>query len=229
MKMNVRISSILVLVSTLSAIVSVQAATDEEVAARRARLLEQIRAVEHDPARLEEALNMGSERTMLCASCHGKDGNSVKEGVPNLAGQNPAYLLEQIEKFADGRRQDFVMQTLSANFTMEDKINIALYYEFHEVDPVPVDASLAQKGKDIYASVCQGCHGEGGKGEAGYARIAGQRIDYVTTTLKRFRDNHLVREKLADVKRSNPLMEQVTQNLSDEDINALANYVASLR
>ena len=40
----------------------------------------------------------------FCANCHGEGGNSVKPDVPNLAGQNTAYLLDQVRQFSDGRR-----------------------------------------------------------------------------------------------------------------------------
>lgn len=53
-----------------------------------------------DPAAKQEAMRAGRNRALLCSYCHGDDGNSVKPEVPNLAGQNPVYLLDQIGKFA---------------------------------------------------------------------------------------------------------------------------------
>ncbi|NQY38073.1 MAG: cytochrome c4 [Alteromonadaceae bacterium] len=55
-----------------------------------------------------EKLHLGgdAERGIAaCASCHGKDGEGMKlAGFPSLAGQNSAYLKEQLEEFRSGVR-----------------------------------------------------------------------------------------------------------------------------
>jgi len=196
----------------------------------RKRLIAEIERVTEDPQARKDAIEAGRERTLLCSKCHGKTGNRVEPGVPNLAGQNPAYLLEQIEKFADGRRDNFVMRSLARSFSFEDKRNLAIYFSSMAVDPPEADPALAAKGEKIFQTVCQRCHGEDGRGEKGYARLAGQQIDYVMKTLKRFRTNALKQNKYPeDIKRHSVRMEQVTQNLSDEEIEALANYIALLK
>lgn len=204
-------------------------AQQDEVQLERGRLLEVIRQVESDPDRHAEAMAAGAERAMLCASCHGRDGNSKKEETPNLAGQNPGYILEQLDNFTSGRRKNFVMQPLAARLNSEDRINLALYFSSMAVQPIATDPALHDHGKRIFSSVCFVCHGSDGRGSEGFARIAGQRPDYVMKTLKRYRANARGESDADDIKRTNPRMEQVTQNLSDKDIEALANYVASLR
>ena len=67
----------------------------------------------------QQAIRMGKERAILCNQCHGEDGNSKTPDVPNLASQNPKYLLEQIEKFATGSRKNYVMNALSKNFKQQ--------------------------------------------------------------------------------------------------------------
>lgn len=205
------------------------AAVGQEQQGERERLLARISEVKQDPARFEASVEAGRERTLLCSSCHGSDGNSTSPEVPNLAGQNAIYLLEQIEKFSDGRRKNFVMERLARSFTPEDKVNLAIFYSTSQVKPAVADEQLAQDGKRLFQNVCQTCHGVNGRGEQGYARIAGQKVDYMITTLHRFRDNaqHLVPEK--EMKRHSMLMEQVAQDLSDRDIEALANYIALLK
>ncbi len=205
-------------------------AQDEAHLKERERLLTLIKKVDSDPARLEDAIRKGRERIMFCAHCHGEDGNSKRPEIPNLASQNPAYLLEQFDMFADGRRKNFVMQTLAKEFTLEDKINISIYYSHQTVAPnQTIDPLLAEKGKRVFESVCQFCHGESGRGDAGYARLAGQQMDYVVNTLKRYRKNATTTPDPGEIKRTNRRMEQVTQNLSDTDIMSLANYIANLQ
>ena len=210
---------------------SVAAVDQAELEAQRARLLNEINQVESKPNELAKAISAGEDRSLLCSNCHGKDGNSVQPETPNLASQNPAFLLQQIEHFATGTRKNFVMNSLAANFTREDKVNLAIYFSNQKLKPQQVNAELAGRGKRIFESVCYLCHGADGKGgdAKGFARIAGQKLDYVVRTLKRFRA--VARHEVAndEIVRDNPRMEQVTQNLTDADIEALANYVASLR
>ena len=73
-----------------------------------------------DPAARQQAMQAGRNRALLCSYCHGNDGNSVKPDVPNLADQNPVYLLDQIGKFARGERKNFVMNSLAKDFSLDD-------------------------------------------------------------------------------------------------------------
>jgi cytochrome c553 len=206
--------------------VSAQDVTQNE---ERQRLLALIAQANGDPADRERAIRRGRERITFCSHCHGEDGNSKRPDIPNLAGQNPAYLLEQFDAFVEGRRKDFVMQTLAKEFTMEDKINISVYFSSQKVKSgQEIDARAAERGKVTFTNVCQFCHGADGRGEVGYARLAGQQKQYVINTLKRYRDNANAERREPEVRRTNPRMEQVTQKLTDEEIRAVANYVASL-
>jgi cytochrome c553 len=88
------------------------------------------------PARLAEAradpklsanlVKTGQKVAAFCANCHGDGGNSGKPEVPNLAGQNPAYLLEQSRLFAEGRRRDAFMEGLFKALSVDEKVGVAL-------------------------------------------------------------------------------------------------------
>ena len=39
-----------------------------------------------------------------CASCHGASGISATAGIPNLAGQRPAYLYLELKAYQSGGR-----------------------------------------------------------------------------------------------------------------------------
>lgn len=176
----------------------------------------------------QDAVQAGRERAVLCNSCHGEDGNSAKPDVPNLAGQNAGYLLNQISRFADGSRKDFVMNQLAGNFSSEDKINLAIFYYSSTVKPQHVNWHLANKGETLYRSRCSDCHGEEGLGQENLARLAGQQVQYVIDVLTNFRNvaNQLVSR--SNAQRSSPAMEKIAKNLSDEQIEELASYVAQL-
>ena len=75
-----------------------------EQAAAKARKAGQARLAElqKNPKLAESVQKTGQKVAAVCANCHGDNGNSTKPEVPNLAGQNTAYLLEQVRQFADG-------------------------------------------------------------------------------------------------------------------------------
>jgi cytochrome c553 len=79
---------------------------------------------------------------------------------------------------------------------------------------------LLDEGKQIYDNICVKCHGQDGRGQEGYARLAGQRHDYVVKMLKEFRDR--------TGRRINVWMTGVAIRLSDRDMEAVATYLANL-
>ena len=177
----------------------------------------------------QQAVRLGKDRAILCNQCHGEDGNSKKPDVPNLASQNPNYLLEQIEKFANENRKNYVMNALSKNFTSDDKVNLALFYASMPVKPVKTNARFALKGKPLYKNQCSSCHGEQGLGKANFARLAGQQSKYVESTLRSFRGNE--KDKTAGdlSKRRSVVMESISKTLSDEDMKFITAYIAQLK
>ena len=86
-------------------------------------------------ARLAESLLKTGRKAArpFCANCHGDSGNSIKPEVPNLAGQNTAYLLEQLQQFADGRRRDTFMQRMIHAMSADEKVGAVLYYASQKV------------------------------------------------------------------------------------------------
>ncbi len=223
------IFSVSLLGSLMIAATATVMAAPQDQPSERERIMAEIDKDLHNAQKLKDAIRAGKERSVLCGHCHGVDGNSLKSDIPNLAGQNTAYIVEQIGKFASGERKNFVMQTLASNFTFKDKVNLAVYYSSQEVKPIEADPGLAARGERIYKSVCFRCHGPDGRGETGYARLAGQKIEYVKMTLKRFRANANKSNRFDETKRTNANMEQVSARLSDEDIEGLAHYIALLK
>lgn len=73
---------------------------------------ERMKVLQADPAALQNAIAAGKKASFFCANCHGENGIAKTSDVPNLAGQHPSYLLEQIRKFGAGERKDPFMQGL---------------------------------------------------------------------------------------------------------------------
>lgn len=183
-------------------------------------LQERLKGVQSDPAKLKLAVDAGKKATFFCANCHGENGVSKTPDVPNLAGQNPAYLLEQIRQFGSGERKDAFMQGLIKVLKDEDRLQIALYYGSLSVAPSPADARQAATGKALFTKLCVRCHGEQAHGNELYPHLAGQKVPYLQASITRYRDHTGIR--------SNQLMSIATANLKNEDIFALANYLTQL-
>ena len=188
----------------------------------QATLDQKLASAMQNPRGMDTAAEAGHKASFFCANCHGVDGNSSMGEVPNLAGQNPAFLLEQIRKFGSGQRKNEFMQKLIKVLSDEDKINIALYFARQNVKPQPSgDPALLSKGYEQFSKNCFRCHGDQGRGNEKIARIAGQQPTYLALTLTRYRDH--------TGERNDPLMAANTAMLKDTDIRALAEYVSRLK
>lgn len=171
---------------------------------------------------VDTAVKVGKDAAFFCANCHGVDGNSNIPEVPNLAGQNPAYLLEQIRKFGSGQRKNEFMQKLIKVLSDDDKVNIAVFYANQPVAArAGGDPALMAKGKEWFGKNCFRCHGNEGRGNEKIARIAGQQPTYLTLTLQRYRDR--------TGERIDPLMAANTNQLKDPDIKAVVEYVSRMK
>jgi cytochrome c553 len=70
--------------------------------------------------------NNGRNLAAACASCHGTNGVS-QAGMPNLAGQQRATLVQQLQDFRSGKRAATVMHQISKGYTDEQIDALAAY------------------------------------------------------------------------------------------------------
>ena len=175
-------------------------------------------AIMADEERRMASYAAGQERILFCGYCHGEDGNSKRDYIPNLATQHPLYLFEQFEKFGDGRREDYVMSSLAKSLTLQERIDIAVYYSQQTARPREGgDPALAAAGERIYGSYCFTCHGADAQGVSNMPRLAGQPAPYLENALKRF--------KQLDPAQDSSVMTAIAKTLSDKDISAVATYL----
>ncbi len=113
------------------------------------------------------------------------------------------------------------MVPLAKEFSDEDKVAFSLFFSKNELEPADYDPQLAAAGKPVYEKNCVACHGTDGRGSKGYARLAGQQPLYVETTLRNFKNKNPNRHSVQ--------MEQVAAGLTDKEIKAVANYVATIK
>jgi len=64
----------------------------------------------------------------VCGACHGVNGVSVADNIPNLAGQRVAYLEAQLRALKSGARKNAVMNPIAAQLSPDDIANVAAYF-----------------------------------------------------------------------------------------------------
>jgi cytochrome c553 len=175
----------------------------------------------------------GKTKAAACGGCHGLDGNSAVPTFPKLAGQGEKYIVKQIMDFkANTTRKNEIMLGMAAALSEQDAADIGAFYASQKLaGPAPADESKAAMGKQIYKGgnltegtpACQACHGPKGAGTpaSGYPQIGGQYVDYTLAQLKAFRDGTRSNDDKA-------LMRSIVKDMSDEQLAAVANYIATL-
>ena len=205
-----------VLVLLLFSCVASLAQADEQA-------LQRFNQLNADPLLRAQAYAAGQERIRFCGNCHGENGNSKRPHIPNLAEQNPVYLFNAFEKFASGERKDYVMSQLAPNLSLEERVNVAIYFGQQKLlaHTEPVDATLRQQGEVTFKTICTGCHGVNAEGREITPRLAGQPAEYLRKALTRFRDQ--------DPSRAGSVMMSIAADFSDEQIAGLAEYLQQLQ
>ena len=167
-----------------------------------------------------------------CQECHGVDGISSDPKIPDHAGQYAGYLIKQLNNFQLGERKHEVMTIMAEDLTASDITDIAAYFASQKVMQGDGDGDNSvgnnlfvngDKARDIPA--CASCHGDKGKGRVAdnvtYPVIGGQRRIYLRT--------QLVNWKLGERTNSpNGVMNKIAKQLSDDEIDALVNYISGL-
>ena len=176
-------------------------------------------------ARAADAIAAGKEKAEICAGCHGDNGISQTENIPSLAGQQDQFTQWQLVFFRGGARKNELMQQIAEQVSNEDIRNLGAY--FASLTPpksaTPDDnPDLSQKGAQAAVGRrCASCHGDSFAGTKAVARLAGQREEYLVKALNDYKSG--VRSGGAGA-----AMTDVAYPLSEEEITALAHYLAHL-
>jgi len=176
----------------------------------------------------------GQAKAVVCAACHGVDGNSVVPNWPKLASQHAPYLERQVSLIKDGNRPVPEMAGIVAGLTAEDIADLAAYFSSQAKTAGLADEALLETGELLYRAgiadkdipACMSCHGPAGEGNplAGYPSIAGQHAVYSEKMLKGFRAGTQWGEEDA----SSKIMVDVTNRLTDAEIQAVSSYIQGL-
>ena len=176
----------------------------------------------------------GEARALTCTACHGAQGNSSIPTWPNIAGQNAAYILAQLQAFKNGSRQDPMMSSQAMMLSDDDMANLAVYFESLPAAAQSVaDASLVDRGEALYrggskkngTAACLACHGPTGRGNpaAKYPALQGQHAAYTAKQLNDYASG----TRTTDGKIR--IMRDIAATLDKDDIAALSSYVQGLK
>lgn len=171
--------------------------------------------------------SLGKSVEAKCAACHGKTGVSPNPIWPNLAGQHNDYLVNSLIAFKSGTRKNDTMSAMAAGLSDDDIRNVAAYFSSASCKVTGGDKAKAEEGKAKVATAgCAACHNSGGLRNPGspgisasksWPNLAGQNADYITNSLKSFRDDS----------RKHAVMSSIAKSLSDSDIDNIAAYFAN--
>lgn len=172
----------------------------------------------------------------VCAACHMPDGNSMIPQNPILAGQHAAYIEKQLHNFRlkagakEPERNNAIMLGFASMLSEEDMRNLGGFYAAQTAKPASAKRKeLVAAGQRIYTAgitekgvpACAGCHGPNGAGiPAQYPRLAGQHPEYTESTLNAFRQGQ---------RKNSAQMMAIAAKMSETDVAAVSEYIASMR
>jgi len=163
------------------------------------------------------------DKVQLCNACHGENGMPQDKTIPVIWGQQQGYLYLQLRDYKRGDRQNEPMQAVVAEMERSDMMALAEYYSQKPWpdlrQPRPPEPVATQALRANVALGCTGCHLGEYQGAGTQPRLAGQIKDYMASTMIAFRTGE---------RGNNPGMSDLMKAISEEDIAALAEYLAGL-
>jgi len=182
----------------------------------------------------------GRQLAESCKSCHGDNGQGIKEevrdgetlpAIPALAGQVANYTYKQLRDYFNGDRVNDSMSPVAKSLTEQDAADLAAWFKSL---PAPENKSGSQdlgKAEKLVSlgenkrvlPACFVCHGANGQGEKmDIPALAGQQVGYFSSTLSAYKNGQ----------RHNDIysrMRLIAEQLTDEEIKELAQYYQQLK
>lgn len=171
---------------------------------------------------------------MPCVVCHGPDGLGLSAaGFPRLAGLPAEHVRKQLADFSSGARNNPVMQPLAKALTEAQMAAVS-----QAVSTMPFPARAPQHRSDMPGSpaqklalqgawerqipACVSCHGPAGAGVGdAFPPLAGQPAAYLSAQLAAWQNGTRHNDP-------NDLMGHIAKSLTAEEVQAVAEYFASL-
>lgn len=164
---------------------------------------------------------------LACARCHRKDASGRSTSTtPRLSGQHAAVIIKQVLDIRSGLRYNPSMQPMvtEARLSLQALADIAAHLQ-----ALPLSGTLVKgpgsglaRGKELFGKDCVGCHGTAGEGNVAIfaPMVAAQHYTYLLRELEFIRSG--------ERGNSNPAMAALLKTYAQEDLQAVADYLAQL-
>ena len=164
-----------------------------------------------------------SAKLLVCAACHGADGNAQLPSAPSLAGQPKIFIENQLVMIREGMRNIPMMQGMLDGVSDDEISAMATHYARLPIKMPPVDRQAAlyalgeKKSNDMRCGIC---HLPNYVGREQIPRLAGQREDYLLHSMRQFKSNQAVGR--------DTIMAASLYGVGDDDLKAIAHFLSRL-
>jgi cytochrome c553 len=163
------------------------------------------------------------EKAAMCGGCHGENGIPQEKTTPVIWGQYQGYLYLNLRDYKRGDRKDDQMTPVVDLLEREDMLALADYFskkKWPALGQSAAGSDVVARARRANGSVgCTGCHQDSYLGEGTQPRLAGQRKEYLLQSMLDFRTQK---------RGNNPGMSDLMKATSEDDIKAMAEYLAGL-
>jgi cytochrome c553 len=154
--------------------------------------------------------------------------------VPRIAAQSTEYLLKQLDDYAQGTRENPVMQNFSKQLSEKQRLQFAMHFASMPApqgEPITLlnqvqmarGHQLAYQGDEqLRVQACNSCHGPDGIGVLHAAPyLAGQSAEYLASALRAYKQ---------DTRRNDAgeQMRSIAKRLDEADVVAVSGYFANV-
>lgn len=166
-----------------------------------------------------------------CEVCHGvsAQGFNGYYPIPRLAGQQIAYIENELQGFVEHKRTNNIM--FNVGHVLSPAMIRALATDFNELNPkplgggpkdlVPTGEKIFQEGlPDAGVPPCASCHGPEAKGNDQFPRLAGQLYLYLVSQLSNWASER--------GETNSNVMAPIAHNLTQPQVKAVAAYLSTL-
>jgi len=139
----------------------------------------------------------GAVVAAVCIECHGESGISTTAGIPNLAGQQPVYLIVATQEYKDGSRGHVEKEEMLKGLAQIDIEKMAMYF----ASQVPAIREAPPFGDPVagepLSASCGGCHGARGVShDPMVPSLASQEPNYLVAAIKAYRSHEREHEDM---------------------------------
>lgn len=164
---------------------------------------------------------------LSCARCHRKDASGRSASTtPRLSGQHAAVIIKQVLDIRSGLRYNPPMQPMvtEEKLSLQALADIAAHLQALPVtgNPGKGPGSGVARGKELFGKDCASCHGADGEGNVAIfaPMVAAQHYPYLLRELEFIRNG--------ERGNSNPAMASLLKTYAQDDLQAVADYLAQL-